>query len=457
MYPALLDSISAFSSRISRFGLTAVLYRVTRLVLVVLTLGLASLSYAQDSDSDVEFPKDNQTLAIYLMAPYQKISEVPSGVAQIPVNQGRKWRTIQFERPTVPGWVSEDYVRVDGDIGTVLADVLNVRLRPSPQSRVMFQLENGYQSPIVGRYAGFFKVFLPADFTVAIKTDSQLSASEIEAQPVNTIEKTEAKTSVTTLVDSSAPTSVTAAAKLKDTAGLHRIAPGDAISLMVFGEPDLSIENVRVPQSGQVSFPLLGPVTVAGKTTTMVESEMEKLLAQGYVKNPRLSVTIFSYRPIFIRGGVKNTGSFPYTEGLTIAKSIALAGGSKEDAMPNGVSILRDGVTIAEKLPIDSAFEVASGDVISVAEEFGSVGGESFIYIHGEVQQPGEYIYRRGLTVEKAIVLASGFSLRASKRKISITRYAGVDASEPPVEMKRVELYTPVEPGDVINVGASWF
>lgn len=261
-----------------------------------------------------------------------------------------------------------------------------------------------------------------------------------------------------TQVSNSSSSQGEAEGSLTKTAEQHLIAPGDAISLTVFGEPDLSAENVRVPQVGRVSFPLIGSVEVVGKTTSQVEQSVAELLSQGYVRNPRLSVTIFSYRPIFIRGAVANTGAFPFTEGLTIAKAIALAGGSKNSAKRQGVSILRDGNVIRQGVSINSQMQIASGDVISVDEEIG-VGEDLqlYIYIHGEVIQPGEYVYRRGLTVEKAIVLASGFNLRASKKKITITRYAGVEENQPPTKLKRVKLYTLIEPGDVIDVGASWF
>ena len=77
--------------------------------------------------------------------------------------------------------------------------------------------------------------------------------------------------------------------------------------------------------------------------------------------------------------------------------------------------------------------------------------------MHGEVASPGEYKFRKGLTVEKAVVLAGGFTLRASRKKISITRYLDKDEAEEPDKFKRVKLYTPIQPGDVIDVGASWF
>jgi len=54
-------------------------------------------------------------------------------------------------------------------------------------------------------------------------------------------------------------------------------------------------------------------------------------------------------------------------------------------------------------------------------------------------------------------VLAGGFTLRASRKKISVTRYADVEANQEPEKIKKVKLFTPIKPGDVINIGASWF
>ena len=236
----------------------------------------------------------------------------------------------------------------------------------------------------------------------------------------------------------------------------HRLFPGDTISLVVFGEQDLSLADTRIPQSGRISFPLIGTVNVAGKTTKQLEVVIRDKLSKGYINNPRLTVKIDSYRPIFVKGAVQSIGAFPYTEGLTVATAIALAGGSKASAMVNGVSISRNGKTIGQDLLLDSQHAILSGDIISVQEEFGaSEESKLYVYLHGEVNRPGEYQFRNGLTVEKAVVLAGGFTLRASRKKIAVSRI--VEGQEAPAKLKKVKLYLPVQPGDIIDVGASWF
>ena len=72
-------------------------------------------------------------------------------------------------------------------------------------------------------------------------------------------------------------------------------------------------------------------------------------------------------------------------------------------------------------------------------------------YVNGEVDKPGGYSYREGMTVQRAITLAGGFTERASRTNIKLIRENGngvvIDAS----------LTTTVQPGDVITVEESFF
>ncbi len=72
-------------------------------------------------------------------------------------------------------------------------------------------------------------------------------------------------------------------------------------------------------------------------------------------------------------------------------------------------------------------------------------------YVNGEVRKPGGYSYRDGMTVERAITLAGGFTERASKSSIFLVS-EGED-SQP----NSVNLGSPVKPGDVITVNESFF
>ena len=73
-------------------------------------------------------------------------------------------------------------------------------------------------------------------------------------------------------------------------------------------------------------------------------------------------------------------------------------------------------------------------------------------YINGEVETPGGYEYRPGLTVHRAISIAGGFTERAARSKIYLT--AEKDPSAEPV---RVQLNHTVGPGDIVTVKESFF
>jgi polysaccharide export outer membrane protein len=72
-------------------------------------------------------------------------------------------------------------------------------------------------------------------------------------------------------------------------------------------------------------------------------------------------------------------------------------------------------------------------------------------YVNGEVEKPGGYSFREGMTVQRAITLAGGFTERASRSKIMLIRE---NANGKPIN---AELTTPVQPGDVITVEESFF
>lgn len=73
-------------------------------------------------------------------------------------------------------------------------------------------------------------------------------------------------------------------------------------------------------------------------------------------------------------------------------------------------------------------------------------------YVLGEVNRPGEYEYRQGMTVQAAISAAGGFTYRAKSDVIEITRTVnGRDV------VGTATNQTPVTPGDRIRVLEKWF
>jgi polysaccharide export outer membrane protein len=73
-------------------------------------------------------------------------------------------------------------------------------------------------------------------------------------------------------------------------------------------------------------------------------------------------------------------------------------------------------------------------------------------FILGEVAAPGQYPYVPNMTVESAVAIAGGFSPRALRDRVTVTR---TDASG--TARFVVPLGTPIGPGDTVQVGERWF
>ena len=104
-------------------------------------------------------------------------------------------------------------------------------------------------------------------------------------------------------------------------------------------------------------------------------------------------------------------------------------------------------ITEAEKTIYDLYF----GDYLKNPDISISIVEYRQFYVNGEVQKPGGYGFREGMTVERAITLAGGFSERASKTNILIVREGSYG------EPIKADLNTPVRPGDVITIEESFF
>ena len=73
-------------------------------------------------------------------------------------------------------------------------------------------------------------------------------------------------------------------------------------------------------------------------------------------------------------------------------------------------------------------------------------------FVLGEVTYPGQYPYVPNMTVEKAIAIAGGFTPRATRDKVTITRKVQGAPSR-----LVLPLRYPLRPGDTIEVSERWF
>jgi polysaccharide export outer membrane protein len=147
----------------------------------------------------------------------------------------------------------------------------------------------------------------------------------------------------------------------------YRLASGDRLRIIVFGQSDLT-NSYSVDGSGAVSMPLIGRVRAQGLTTAELERAVAARLRQGYLRDPSVSIEVECFRPIFVLGGVDAAGQYPYVNGMTVQQAVAAAGGFAPFASQSGADVTRvvDGRPKTFAAPL--TYPVSAGDTITIAQ-----------------------------------------------------------------------------------------
>lgn len=221
------------------------------------------------------------------------------------------------------------------------------------------------------------------------------------------------------------------------------LGANDRLRLIVFGEPTLSGE-FAVDDTGKVALPLIGEVVAGGLDVRAFERAIQQRLAEGYLRDPRVSVEVMTGRPFYILGEVTRPGQYPYVTGMSATNAVAVAGGFTPLADQTRLIVKHAGSETEEILPLTPTTVLKPGDTLRV------IKGAFFIL--GEVNAPGEYPYTDGMTALQAVATARGFTYRANRGKVYILR-AGQKEEQ---RLKLVPSLT-IEPGDTVRVVERFF
>jgi polysaccharide export outer membrane protein len=240
----------------------------------------------------------------------------------------------------------------------------------------------------------------------------------------------------------------------------HVLGAGDVIRINVFQNPDLSLET-RLSEQGQITFPLVGPLTLGGLSVPAAEQRIAKALKDGkFVLNPQVNVLLMTIRSaqISILGQVSKPGRYPIDQvGSKVSEMIAAAGGpvpgasdivtltGTRNGRPVKLEIDLPAVLQAGKTELDPV--VQNGDILHVDRA-------PQVYVYGEVQRPGVSRLERGMTVMQAIAQSGGITQRGTERGMRINRR---EASGSIKVINNVKMNDAVERDDVIYVKESLF
>lgn len=150
--------------------------------------------------------------------------------------------------------------------------------------------------------------------------------------------------------------------------GLYRLAAGDRVRTTVFGQTNVTGEYL-LDETGSITLPLGGSIRIKGLTADKAAKYIqERLLASGAFRDPRVTVELAAYAPIYVLGEVTRPGEVVYRPGMSLFSAVALTGGYTYRASRGRAFIRASDERIETNYKIQSDIAVMPGDVIRIPE-----------------------------------------------------------------------------------------
>ena len=151
----------------------------------------------------------------------------------------------------------------------------------------------------------------------------------------------------------------------------------------------IKLEGYLVSQEKTINFPVLGTISVDGKTTITLEKYLKKRLkTEGYLIDPIVTIRLLNAK-VTILGEVKMPGTFTFTENnMSFLQALGLAGDLTINGNREDVIIIRnvDGIQTANHINLTSADwlsgniqDINPNDVIIVNPNMAKVKSAGYI------------------------------------------------------------------------------
>jgi len=258
----------------------------------------------------------------------------------------------------------------------------------------------------------------------------------------------------------------------------YTIGPGDVLTIMVWGHPDLS-SDYMVDPDGFAPFPLIGRVKASGATPREVATALTEALGKDYLVNPQVIVSVKAYlsQKVTILGEAAKPGVFYLTGPTTLVDILSKAGwlakGAGKEILlvrePQPVaSVAADGAPSIQRLNIDKIqagnaaenVRLQAGDTVFVA----SRDENTFrFFVFGEVKKPGAYPLENETNVLEGITIAGGFTDKASPSRTRVIRVGPNGQQTLDIDMNEIikrgrrDKAVRLQAGDVVVVPESFF
>jgi polysaccharide biosynthesis/export protein len=231
----------------------------------------------------------------------------------------------------------------------------------------------------------------------------------------------------------------------------YKIHPGDQLAISVYGEPTLT-QTVTVLPDQTVQYPMVGRVTLGGKTPTQASAALNEALSK-YLRQPIVSIGVVTVGQltVMVLGNVKTPGKYTLPYNSHITDAVAAAGGM---GPTNG------DYPVARVSDIDGVHDASLQSILREGQVAGdlTLADNSIVYVPspvtfnvevvGAVDKPGEISVSEGDRLSTAIAKAGNSSnSNADLNEIRVTRTMPDGASK----VYNINLYNQLQHGDLAS------
>ena len=236
------------------------------------------------------------------------------------------------------------------------------------------------------------------------------------------------------------------------------LGTGDNIYVDIYGESE-SYFNGQISPEGEVIFENIGPINLNGLDIKMAKRRLKSKFSKvysGLVNNRTfINVSIGVPRTIKVNivGEVNLPGTYSFSALNTVYNAIYVAGGINENATLRDIKVFRNNKLINT---VDIYNYLNSGDGSSNVrlenDDLILVGPYSNrIRIEGEIKNPGRFEFTKNESLKDLLNYAGGFSEKAFKKSIKLTRVIDNQLMVMDVNEDQYESFEP-KSGDVFKV-----
>jgi len=243
----------------------------------------------------------------------------------------------------------------------------------------------------------------------------------------------------------------------------------DSVNVTVWENADLTGKFVVQPD-GAIMLPLVGRVKAAGLSVRGFEAQLTRALADGFLIEPRVAVTLEQHRGsrIFIFGAVSSPGAYALPEGQTLIEALVRAGyaaasqvvvvrpkrpssGPTMPENPGDAEVIRVNLKELEKDVEQGSLArnipLHDGDTVFIPRS-----DPTRIFVSGQVRTPGAYSITENTSVLQALTLAGGVTESAAINRLRVMRI--VDGKQKTITVKITDT---LQPGDTLVVPERYF